>query len=114
MVLRKNTVADLAICPLVGNGNLDFVEAGMEIGSDFEPVGRSPTDAGRLSVYLEFGDVANFAEVEPNMLVRAKPCSGCLNRPGVGGGTGEILTPGFVLSVQEVSFDIVMLGGAPQ
>jgi hypothetical protein len=66
--LWQGTVTDQAICPLVGDGNLDPVDAGMEIGGDFESVGRRPTDASWLSVYLEFGDVANFAEVEPNML----------------------------------------------
>jgi hypothetical protein len=68
LALRQGTVTDLAICPLVGYGNLDPVETGMEIGSDFEPVRRRPTDADRLRLHLDFGDVANFAKVKANAL----------------------------------------------
>jgi hypothetical protein len=71
---RQRLVTHQAIGPLVGYGNLNRVGASTERRCDINPVWGCPDHPDGSPVDANLRNIANFAQVEPDLLARPEAC----------------------------------------
>lgn len=89
-------ISNKAIDPEIGASDLDSVAPLFKRACHVDAERPLPCDAERLAVDLNFGEVGNVAEVEPELGSGLEPFGGGVDGSGVGGVTGEVLNTGVV------------------
>jgi hypothetical protein len=91
LIRRQQTVASDPVGPLVGYLDLQLVHTRLQRVGHVHAVRWRPHQPFGFAIHLDLGDVANLAEIDPDVLTAMEPGSRRLKGFAVCCGSGEVL-----------------------